>query len=190
MNIFSPTEQATKFITQHLEVGGRAIDATAGNGWDTLALAETVGESGKVYGFDVQAGAISATRSLLGESNVLERVTLFEASHEMISERVDEPVHAVMFNLGYFPGGDQSIVTQPESTCAALAQALDLLLPKGVMSIVTYPGHPGGAEEQRAVARWLSMISDVEIAHLELLHRRSSAPQCFLLRKSVARRTN
>ena len=58
---------------------------------------------------------------------------------------------AVMFNLGYLPGGDKSIVTRAESTVIAIRIAAELLAPGGILTIVVYTGHPGGEEEAAAV---------------------------------------
>ena len=41
--------------------GARAIDATMGNGHDTLFLARAVGPQGRVIAFDVQDAALAAT---------------------------------------------------------------------------------------------------------------------------------
>ena len=43
-----------------VSAGETVIDATAGNGYDTLFLAKLVGESGKVFSFDVQQEAIDS----------------------------------------------------------------------------------------------------------------------------------
>jgi hypothetical protein len=60
-----------------------------------------------------------------------------------------------MFNLGYRPGGDRSIVTRTDSTLTALESAYRLLLPGGIMTVVGYVGHPGGRDETDAVADWM-----------------------------------
>ncbi len=46
-------ERVHRLLTAHMKPGDRAVDATVGNGWDTLKLCELVGEKGKVYGFDI-----------------------------------------------------------------------------------------------------------------------------------------
>ena len=51
-------ERVHEFLSEYLKPGDRAVDATAGNGWDTLKLCELVGDSGKVYAFDIQEEAI------------------------------------------------------------------------------------------------------------------------------------
>ena len=45
--------------------GDTTIDATVGNGWDTVFLARLVGPTGRVIGLDVQADALENARRLL-----------------------------------------------------------------------------------------------------------------------------
>lgn len=128
-----------------------AIDATAGNGHDTLALAKRVRH---VYAFDVQPEAIEATRRIAPAN-----VTLILADHATMSEHIPLELHgtiaAVVFNLGYLPGGDKTLITKPASTIAALQQAWELIKPDGLLSVMTYPGHDGGDLEDRAVSEWM-----------------------------------
>src|SRR5690606_8250875 len=67
-----------QLIRQALQPGNAAVDATVGNGHDTLFLAETVGAAGRVYGFDIQAEALQAARRRLEAANLEGRVTLFK----------------------------------------------------------------------------------------------------------------
>ncbi|MBJ6727686.1 class I SAM-dependent methyltransferase [Geomesophilobacter sediminis] len=149
---------AHHFLRERVGEGDRVVDATCGNGQDTLLLAQLVGPSGKVWAFDLQESAIAATRELLEREGVAGRVELLQSGHEGIADHVAGPLQAAVFNLGYLPGGDPSLVTRPESTVAALQQALDLLLPGGILTIAVYTGHPGGDEEARAVEAWCSAL--------------------------------
>lgn len=138
-----------------LREGDLAIDATAGNGHDTLFLAQQVGTTGRVIAFDIQEEAIQFTRTRVAAAGLLDRVVLIRTSHAMLAQQVEPgTVAAVMFNLGYLPGGDVSLITHREETLAALVQALVALRPTGLLSIVCYPGHPGGDEESAAVLDW------------------------------------
>ena len=67
-------------------------------------------------------------------------------------------VDAVMFNLGYLPGADKSVITQSATTCAALDQAIRLLRTGGLVSIMVYPGHAGGVKEAEGVTAWLARL--------------------------------
>ena len=150
-----PTARAHREIAAVLRDGDVAIDATAGNGHDTVFLAKLVGEAGKVIAFDVQEQAIASTRERLAAEGLLERVELVHGSHGSLAEQVTSgSVAAVMFNLGYLPGGDHAVITRTTETLRALEAALGVLRPGGILTIVCYPGHEGGNEESAAVVAW------------------------------------
>ena len=162
----SLTQLAHELLAERLQPGDIAIDATAGNGHDTLFLAHRVGQTGEVHAYDIQAEALQATRRRLDEAGCAGRVQLHPASHSRLLHTLPADyrgrVAAVVFNLGYLPGGDRHTTTQSDSTLAALEQALALLRPGGVLSILAYRGHPGGREEARAVADWCDRQADLE----------------------------
>ncbi len=153
------TSLAHLFVRQGLFVGSVAIDATVGNGNDTLFLAELVGETGRVYGFDIQEKAIASTKERLAEAGVLARVELFHAGHEKMSSYIREQVDLIMFNLGYLPGSSHQIITKPDTTVEALRQGLELLNPGGLLTAVVYPGHAGGNEEAAVVDEFVGGLS-------------------------------
>ena len=148
------TDIAQGAIRSAVRAGDLAIDATAGNGHDTLFLAEAVGPEGTVWACDIQEGAIAATGRLLAEQGI-RSVRLVQGDHAPLLEELARDlagrVAAIMFNLGYLPGADKSITTTAESTGTALGHALELLRPGGVLTIVAYPGHAAGARESDAV---------------------------------------
>lgn len=158
MAIDSVLDFAHCLVKRALEPGDVAVDATVGNGHDTLVLAQTVGTNGQVYGFDVQAEAIDQARDRLTSAGVYDHVDLLKTGHEAMGRHLPSVHHgkvgAVMFNLGYLPGSTSSLTTSPETTLPALNDALELLRPGGVVTIVVYTGHEGGAEEAAAVDAW------------------------------------
>lgn len=133
---------AHQLIAEVLKADDVAIDATVGNGRDTAFLAHQVGSVGWVYGFDIQSDAICNTELLLKEQEILARVVLFQTSHENISTCI--PAHhrnvirAVMFNLGYLPGGDRRLTTCSESSLVAIKSAVQLISSGGRISILCY----------------------------------------------------
>jgi tRNA G37 N-methylase Trm5 len=152
-----PTARAHREIGAVVREGDRVIDATAGNGHDTVFLAKLVGETGEVIAFDVQAQAIASTRERLAAAGLLERVTLVHGSHGTICDHTSAgSVAAVMFNLGYLPGGDHEVITRTEETLLAVEGALGVLRPSGILTIVCYPGHEGGDKESAAVLEWVA----------------------------------
>jgi tRNA G37 N-methylase Trm5 len=158
MTIQRPLTMARTFISSRISEGVQVIDATAGNGHDTLFLARLVGDRGRVFSFDIQQEAIEHTRRLLEAENILERVELIQHGHEEMHLFVHEPVAAVMFNLGYLPRGDHLIVTRPDSTVSAIEASLRILSRGGIITVVLYTGHDGGREEQDAVLKFCKKL--------------------------------
>ena len=146
-NILSRTTELAKVICEkYAGKEKRAIDATCGNGHDTLWLAERFG---RVYAFDIQEKAAETTRQLV-ESCGFDNVKVINDSHEKMAEYVHEKVKLVMFNLGYLPGGDKNIVTERETTLKAVESSLGLLEKVGLLCITMYPQ---GALEKAALIR-------------------------------------
>ncbi len=179
------TEMAHRLVGERLKKRQFAIDATAGNGHDTLFLAEAVGSGGMVYALDVQKDALAASKKLLEKKGAAKQVKLIEASHADLEGAVPEGRHgkisAVMFNLGYLPGGDKSLTTYWESTLPALRQALTMLKSGGLLSVVCYPGHPAGATEANAVARWVTTLDQVDYRALRYSFENVSNSPPFLI---------
>ena len=182
------TQQAHEAVCEVLKVGEAAVDATAGNGHDTQFLAVRVGAEGTVFAFDVQQQALDQTAQRLDDQG-LENVRLLQRSHAELARAIPRTLHgrigAAMFNLGYLPGGTKSLTTQTETTQAAVRQALELLRPGGVVTIVAYTGHPGGADEATAVAGLLdSLPSDAFAIEQEGSSSGGGfAPRLFVVRK-------
>lgn len=132
-----------------------AVDATAGNGHDTLFLARLLRDRGTVYAFDVQDAALNATRSRLAADGLDGHVRLIAAGHEHAAKRLPENAHGrvsvVMFNLGFLPGSDKRVITRPGTTLQALEDLMRLAAPRAVFTLHLYTGHAGGAEESAAV---------------------------------------
>ena len=119
---------ARKYISSCVSDGDRVIDATCGNGHDTLFLAKIVGEKGKVFSFDIQPEALVNTRRLLEANNLADRVHLIQSGHERMDSHVHEKVAAVMFNLDYLPGGNHKLLPAGYY-CKALAKACSCCAP-------------------------------------------------------------
>ena len=154
------TRLAHELAEEILSPGDRVVDATAGNGHDTLFLAEQVGAAGKVWAFDVQAAALAATRERLAAAGCAARVELIHAGHETLAERLPSEekgrLAAVFFNLGYLPRGDHALITRGETTRTALDAATEWVRLGGHLSLLVYPGHPGGVEEAQMVREWIA----------------------------------
>lgn len=137
-----------------------AVDATAGNGHDTLFLAAAIGDQGRVWAFDVQEAALGSAKNLLAATgpDIADRVAFIHGGHEtagrVLPGTAAGHVWAVTFNLGYLPGGDKTVVTLPETTLGALSCLSGMLAPGGILSVHSYRGHEGGRAEGDAVAAW------------------------------------
>uniref|UniRef100_A0A5B7BLB8 rRNA methylase YtqB n=1 Tax=Davidia involucrata TaxID=16924 RepID=A0A5B7BLB8_DAVIN len=161
------TEVAHSVWKHVVQKGDTLVDATCGNGYDTLAMVKMVADKsrmGRVYAMDIQKVALENTLSLLDESlnpDEKELVELFAICHSKMEEVVPNgiSVRLVAFNLGYLPGGDKAIITASETTLLALEAAKRILAPGGLISIVVYVGHPGGREEYERVKAFASELS-------------------------------
>lgn len=182
---------AKELTTRVLSPGSIAIDATVGNGHDTLFLARTVGSEGQVFGFDVQPQAIDRTRARLAEAEVLDRVTLIQSGHEQMDRHLpsaaQKRVGAVMFNLGYLPGSDKSTITTPDTTLPALNHALRCLKPGGIITVVQYVGHPGGKEEAQAVDTWAETLDPQQgqVLSYRFVNQRNDPPRLLAIERKV-----
>lgn len=185
--IKSPLFFSHNIIKEVVQEGDYAVDATLGNGHDTLLLAELVGPKGKVYGFDIQKQAIESSKERLLEAGLLSQVELVHAGHEKMKLHVpvDKKVSAVMFNLGYLPKGDKNIVTKAETTVEAIKQALSLIKKGGVVSIMVYYGHPGTNGEKEAVDELVRELSQKEFDTLsyQFVNQINNPPYLYMIER-------
>jgi hypothetical protein len=189
MKRISLLNTAHDLIRDILHPGDIAIDATVGNGHDTVFLAEQVSPSGQVYGFDIQQAAIDSTREKFRQASTLDCLTLIHASHADLSDKIPPDLHgrinAIMFNLGYLPGGDKSVITQTDSTLTALTVAARILAVNGIITLLAYPGHPGGDQETDRVKIWCEQLNpdQFNVSTLYSTEHKESAPRLFVIRK-------
>ena len=180
--IRSTTQTALLFISQYLDPGDIAVDATCGNGNDTLALAKM--GAGKIYAFDVQETAIHNTGSLLEKENIpLDNVHLILDSHANMCNHINEKVQVIVFNLGYLPSADKNITTQCDSTIHAVKEAMKLLKKDGLICISMYSGHPGGQEEKQALLDFAGELDDRtwHVAYINMKNQRKNPPEILLI---------
>ncbi|MEG1274731.1 MAG: GNAT family N-acetyltransferase [Ruthenibacterium sp.] len=143
---------AHQFLMQYGRRGGFAIDATAGNGHDTVFLARLVGEEGRVLALDVQPRAVEATRAAAQQAGCGARVHVVCETHAKLAEYAARgEVDIAVFNLGYLPGGDHDLFTTPEVSVPAIRTALSLLRRGGVLTACVYAGGAQGTRERDAV---------------------------------------
>ncbi|RKJ14725.1 methyltransferase domain-containing protein, partial [Butyricicoccus sp. 1XD8-22] len=126
-------QYAQFLLSEVIEEGDIAVDATAGNGHDTLFLAKLVGKTGHVYAFDIQQEAIEATKVRLKEHGLSDRSTVILDGHQHVENYVKDKIAGVVFNLGYLPGANHDIITKGETTIQAIDSLLGLLKVGGMM---------------------------------------------------------
>ena len=229
--IARPTELAALLMAQYVRSGDTVVDATVGNGWDTVALAR-LARGGRVYGFDIQRealeraevrlreagcpvawraegvpglrdGAPGETTEAFGDQSAAlcldgapgERpgneaaacgeTLLICADHRRMAEYVCGQAAAVVFNLGYLPGGDKKITTRADSTCGAMRSALSLLQPGGALIVTIYGGHPAGKAEREAVLRLAGELpaEEYHTLHARLTNQGEGAPEVLAVVK-------
>lgn len=190
MGFLSVLGFAHKLAGERIRPGDCAVDATVGGGNDTLFLARAVGPAGLVFGFDIQEEALARTVARFAkEGEPAAHVRLLRESHERMESAVPRELHetvsAIMFNLGYLPGGDHGVITRASSTLPALEAALKLLRPDGVVTIVVYPGHKGGDAEAEAVAQWSAKLEQRSYQSLvyRFANQRGDAPYLIAVEK-------
>jgi hypothetical protein len=179
------TELAQQAVAKVLHSGDLAIDATVGNGHDTLFLARRVAPDGRLIGFDVQHQALDSARDRLRAAGMQPLTALLQCGHERMAQQVPPEwagrVGAVMFNLGYLPGGDKTRITAAATTVAALDQAATLLRVGGLISLLVYRGHGGADDEVKAVAAWLDRLG----SHFQVTRHDSPGPRLYLIEKTA-----
>ena len=163
MNLLTKTTNLAMDITlQYVKEGDYVIDATCGNGNDTLILAEAVGPNGDVLALDIQREAIDASKKLMSEREI--KNVCFGQSNFTGMQKFsgfafpDRAPSAIVFNLGYLPGGDKSVTTTMEDSLVGIKEALELVAFDGIVTVVLYSGHEEGAKEKEAILSLLFIL--------------------------------
>lgn len=167
--------------------GGVCVDATCGNGLDSLYIAQTLltPTSGRLFCIDIQPSAIQATQEILGKSTpqvILDRISYHCHSHTQF-EFLPNYVDIFVYNLGYLPCSDKSCTTQAETTLISVKQAIERLSSNGIISIMSYPGHPAGKKELDYLLEFLSLLSNNYTVCRHQWSNRYRFPELFLIRK-------
>lgn len=187
----SHLDLAHTYWAQIIQMGDTVIDATCGNGYDTLKLCQLALslDKGKVYAFDIQEQAIKSAGQFIHshlEFNLTQRVIFQQRCHSIFPDAISQgSVKLIVYNLGYLPGGNKAKTTKIGTTLQSLHQAQDLLQSGGAISITCYSGHTEGAREQEAILAYASQLSPKEWSccqHIWL--NRQQAPSLILIQKA------
>ncbi|OBW59615.1 rRNA methyltransferase [Solibacillus silvestris] len=185
MKIERVLQYAQTLLKMSVSEGDIAVDATAGNGHDTLFLANLVGDDGYVYAFDVQKEAVDETLHRLLDNALEHRAIVLKDGHENVANYIHKPVSAAIFNLGYLPGSNHEIVTKPNTTIQAIESLLKLLKVGGMIVLVVYHGHEGGKNERDEVIRYVSDLPQkhVHVLRYEFMNQKNDPPFIIALEK-------
>lgn len=175
-------------LKETIQQGDYVVDATCGNGNDTLLLANLVGESGHVYSFDIQNQAIETTKALL-KADDLHHVTYIHDSHARVDQYIPIDLHGkisgAIFNLGYLPRSDKQVITKGDSTIAAINALLTYLKKGALIVVVIYFGHEGGMDEKDAVLQYAQQLDQKLYAVLQyqFINQKNNPPFIVAIEK-------
>ncbi len=186
----TPIDLNHKYWKELVKIGDTVIDATCGNGQDTLLLAKLAlsPDKGCVYALDLQKAAIDASKrhlSLQLPIEIFNKVCFIQGCHSQFpAEITANSIKLIVYNLGYLPGSDKTLTTTYDTTLESLLAGLNLLTPGGVISLTCYPGHAEGQiEEDKIIETLLALDPKIwSLCHHRWINRRK-APSLVLLQK-------
>ena len=183
--IVKTTALAMSVTLSYIDNGDTIIDATCGAGQDTVALAKAAGEDGCVYAFDIQEEAVRRTEERLREQGISNAHIIKKSFASMNGYVSDGSASAVVFNLGYLPGGDHGITTTADETFEGLACALRALRTGGILTVVMYDGHDEGREEKQRVMEWAEALDPKQYhaAYVSMLNQQNHPPEILWVTK-------
>ena len=168
-----------KYIASLIGKDDICVDMTAGNGNDTLFLAERCKH---VYAFDISPAAIEKSRKRLKN---MDNVTLICDDHVHVERHVEAGIRLFVFNLGYLPHSDHPTVTEAEKTLLAFRKAYELLQEHGYIVMTFYLRHPGGRDEFYLLD---SYLRKQQITILESYRQdKIDSPITFIIRKDQSK---
>lgn len=174
-----------KMLLSHsLQPGDRVVDATLGNGNDALMLLNLIGKTGFLYGFDLQAEALTNSKILLHQHGYT-NYKLIQDCHSKLTTYVQEPIKGYLFNLGYLPKGNKLVTTLWQTTQIAISQAMNTLSSGGFIGIMTYPGHENGMIEDLEIQSFFSKIDQnkYQIVQTQFINQKNNPPKYYWLSK-------
>jgi hypothetical protein len=151
-----------------------AIDATCGNGHDSLHLARILFPplrdtkdpfTSELLCVDIQQMACENTTMTLSNelpTEVMEQhVKVLHCSHTPLPKPTStSSVGLVVYNLGWLPNSNKNCITDVESTIASLVDAFLMVRIKGMVSVMTYPKtNPDEDAAARALLECMALLS-------------------------------
>ena len=164
-----------QYLKTHITKEDTVIDATVGNGFDTVLLASLAKQ---VIGFDIQKIAIDRTLSKLAELSI-HNVTLKHASFENMVNH--ENIKGTVFNLGYLPNGDKSITTNADIALNTLKKIVLKMRKDDFILITAYPGHPEGKNEADMILSYVRTLPNSYLSLIYQIQNRNNAPFVIII---------
>lgn len=173
-------------LSTYLQKGSICIDATLGNGFDSLKIYKALHADCKIYAFDIQNIAINKSKELFQSNNIsLDKINFINDSHEHVDKYVQEEVDFFIMNLGYLPQGDKSITTTYQSVLVFLEKVFHLMKKGSFGLIVFYPGHPSGQEEYFKTIEYLSNLNqkEINVIKIEQMNQMNKPPKLVMVER-------
>ena len=193
--IRNTTSLAMHIVKEYVSSESTVIDATCGNGHDTLNLARLY--PAKLLAFDIQESAVENTVRRLSDNGFTKQlqtgsIRVINDSHENLTSYVlsgginteeKQCIDAVVFNLGYLPGGDKAITTYAGSTLNAVKTALSILKRDGIICVTMYGGHPEGKAEKDELVNFAQNLDShiYHTAYINMLNQPNDPPEILLI---------
>jgi hypothetical protein len=187
ISVFSIVQYCHFLIPYLLKEGRVVVDATCGNGHDSLFLCNLMQGKGFLYSFDVQESALSHAKHRIEKGCPYSNYKLINDSHDKIHYYIDESISLAVYNLGYLPGGNPNLTTKPETTIASLRIILNRLEKGGYVLIAAYIGHDNG-QERDYLYHFLKSLdsSEYRVANHRIINIDNYPPELFIIKKMHA----
>ena len=188
----SAVELCHNFLAGAVRPGAFCLDATCGNGHDTLFLCRLAGPEGRVLAMDIQPAAVEATNRLLVGHGLQGVGRAVLCDHRDLGSLVGPgTLDAAVFNFGWLPGSAHGVHSTAEGSIPALAAALEAIKPGGLLAAVLYSGKVIGDGEKRAALDFFRALPLTRYTVLvcEFANWAPEAPlPCFVFKKEAGAR--
>lgn len=185
MQSFNMIKVAQMLLHDKIKIAKVMMDATCGNGFDTLFMAENSDVNSEIFAFDIQAEAIASSKGLLSEKNLYDKVTWICDNHINFDQYIKNKIDVAILNLGYLPNGDKNCTTEAATTIILLGKLISCLDIGGVIAITAYPGHREGFDENVKLQSFLQQLNSkvFTIGTFKMLNHSDRAPVFYILEK-------
>ncbi len=185
MSLMQGVEFSHWLLSNFLEDNKVLVDATCGNGNDTIFLAEEVSPQGVIYAFDIQKEAVDITKEKFENIEHEFDIQFIVDGHENIDNYIEQKMDGIIYNLGYLPGSEKDIKTEKYTTIKSLNKAIDMLVEGGLIVIVIYTEHEGGGEEKKAVLDFAANLDykSYNVLHYHFINQKKNPPEVVAIKK-------